>query len=182
MAPVSNNIQMPDSVTSLTDDQLRSALLARGLNPGPIVTSTRHLYRKKLAQFMLREEQVEGFDEQVDGFNNKEEMAEEEEEDDFQPSAITQPSPNPSLRSRTLRKAETEEKVMEVSNYNNDKQQQPTNSSVFSKLCELLIFAFKLLVFLVILGAGFLMYTATISSTSEGGDLPLSSAPEKNLA
>merc|ERR1712192_91075 len=159
---------MPESVTSLTDDQLRTALLARGLNPGPIVTSTRHLYRKKLAQFMLREDQVEGFD------NKKEEMDEEEEEDDFQPSAITQPSPNPSLRSRTLRKVETEE-VMEVAKLN--------NSSVFSKLCELLIFAFKLLVFLIILGAGFLMYTTTISSTSEEGDgLPLPSAPEKNLA
>jgi len=183
MAPVSNNVQMPESVTSLTDDQLRAALLARGLNPGPIVTTTRHLYRKKLAQFMLREEQVEGFDVQVDGFDNKEEMAEEEEEDDFQPSAITQPSPNPSLRSRTLRKAETDEEVMEVAMLNNDEKQQSTNFSKLSKLCELLMFAFKFLVFLIILAAGFLMYTTTISSTSEGvDDLPLSSAPEKNLA
>jgi len=175
MALVSN-VQMPDSVTSLTDDQLRAALLARGLNPGPIVTSTRHLYRKKLAQFMLREDQVEGFDEQVDSFDNKEEMVEEEEEDDFQPSAITQPSPNPSLRSRILRKVETEE-VMEVAKLNKDKQ------PIFSKLCELLIFAFKFLLFLIILGAGFLMYTTTISSTTEEGDnLPLPLAPEKDLA
>ena len=43
MAPVSN-IEMPDCVTSLTDDQLRAALLARGLNPGPIVTSTRYFH------------------------------------------------------------------------------------------------------------------------------------------
>jgi len=53
---------MPESVTNLSDDQLRAALLVRGLNPGPIVTSTRHLYRKKLAQFMFREDQMEGFD------------------------------------------------------------------------------------------------------------------------
>merc|ERR1712192_172801 len=163
-----------------TDDQLRAALLARGLNPGPIVTSTRHLYRKKLAQFMLREDQVEGFDEQVDGFDNKKEMDEEEEEDDFQPSAITQPSPNPSLRSRTLRKANAEKEVMEVAKLNNGKQ---ANNSVFSNLCELLIFAFKLLAFLIILGAGFLMYPTTISSTSEEGEsLPLASASEKDLA
>jgi len=187
MAPVSNNIQMPESVTSLTDDQLRAALLARGLNPGPIVTSTRHLYRKKLAQFMLREEQVEGFDEQVDGFENKlktEQEEDEEEEDDFQPSATVVASPpnHPSLRSRTLRKADAEEEVMEVSKLNNNKQLS-TNSSVFSKLCELLMFALKFLLFLIILGAGFLMYTTTIGSTSEeGDDLPLASAPEKDFA
>ena len=110
---------------------------------------------------MLREDQVERFDEQVDGFDNKKEEVEEdeEEEDDFQPSATVVASP--SLRSRTLRKTE---EVMEVAKLNND-EKQPTNS--FSKLCELLIFAFKLLVFLIILGAGFLMYTTTISSTSE---------------
>jgi len=178
MAPVSNVQQMPESVTSLTDDQLRAALLARGLNPGPIVTSTRHLYRKKLAQFMLREEQVEGFDKQVDGFGKKEEEA-EEEEDDFQPSATVVASPsNPSLRSRTLRRVQAEEEKKVVAKL---KDKQPTNS-IFSKLCELLLFAFKFLVFLVILGAGFLMYTTTISSTSEErDDLPLPSAPEKDL-
>jgi hypothetical protein len=180
MAPVSN-IEMPDCVTSLTDDQLRAALLARGLNPGPIVTSTRHLYRKKLAQFMLREEQVEGFDEQVDGFDKKEETEEEgkgeEEEDDFQPSATVVPSPRPGLRSRTVRRAEAE-KEEEVARLDN--QQAPV--STFSKLCELLMFAFKFLVFLIILGAGFLMYTTAVSSKSEEvGDLPLPSAPEKNL-
>ena len=37
------------------------------------------------------------------------------------------------------------------------------HTSIFSKLCELLIFAFKFLVFLVILGAGFLMYTSSTS-------------------
>jgi len=180
MALVSN-VQMPESVTSLTDDQLRAALLARGLNPGPIVTSTRHLYRKKLAQFMLREEQVEGFDEQLEGFDKKEEEADQEEdEEDFQPSATVVASPtNQSLRSRTLRRVEAEEdeKVVATNNAN-----QPSNSSIFSKLCELLIFALKFLVFLIILGAGFLMYTTTISSTSEeGDDLPLPSAPEKEL-
>merc|ERR1711934_240973 len=181
MAPVSTN-QMPDCVTSLTDDQLRAALLARGLNPGPIVTSTRHLYRKKLAQFMLRAEQVEGFDEQVDGFEKKEETLNEEgkgeeEEDDFQPSATVIPSPKPGLRSRTVRRSEAE-KEEEVARLDN---QQPP-ASIFSKLCELLMFAFKFLVFLIILGAGFLMYTTAVSSKSEEvGDLPLTSAPENNL-
>ena len=108
---------------------------------------------------------MEGFDEQVDGFGKKEEEAEEEEEeDDFQPSATVVASPsNPSLRSRTLRKVEAEEEEKVVAKL---KDKQPTNS-IFSKLCELLLFAFKFLVFLVILGAGFLTYTTTISSTSE---------------
>jgi len=179
MAPVSK-IEMPECVTILSDDQLRAALLARGLNPGPIVTSTRHLYRKKLAQFMLREEQVEGFDEQVDGFNKKEEAGEtkeeEEEEEDFQPSATVVPSPNPGLRIRTVRRTEAEAEKELVDKLDD----QPT--SIFSKLCDLLVFAFKFLVFLIILAAGFLMYTTTISSKSEeGDDLPLPSAPEKNL-
>ena len=125
----------------------------------------RHLYRKKLAQFMLREEQVEGFDEQVDGFDKKEEAEEgkeeEEEEEDFQPSARVVASPNPGLRSRTVRRAEAEKEL--VAKLNN----QPPANSIFSKLCELLVFAFKLLVFLIILAAGFLMYTTTISSKSE---------------
>ena len=131
------------------------------------ISLCRHLYRKKLAQFMLREEQVEGFDEQVDGFEKKEETLNEEgkgeeEEDDFQPSATVVPSPKPGLRSRTVRRAEPE-KEEEVARLDN---QSPT-VSIFSKLCELLIFAFKLIVFLFILGAGFLMYTTTVSSKSE---------------
>jgi len=169
MAPVStvSTNQMPESVTSLTDDQLRAALLARGLNPGPIVTSTRHLYRKKLAQFMLREDQVD----EIDGKNDTKE--EEEEEEDYQPSATVVPSP--SLRSRTVRRAEVEEEKVVA------KEDSP-HTSIFSKLCELLIFAFKFLVFLVILGAGFLMYTS--STSKEGGivgDLPPPSAPGKDF-
>ena len=124
----------------------------------------RHLYRKKLAQFMLREEQVEGFDEQVDGFDKKEEAEkgkEEEEEEDFQPSARVVASPNTGLRSRTVRRAEAEKEL--VAKLDN----QPPATSIFSKLCELLVFAFKLLVFLIILAAGFLMYTTTITSKSE---------------
>ena len=126
------------------------------------ISFCRHLYRKKLAQFMLREEQVEGFDEQVDGFDKKEESAEEEEEEeeDFQPSATVVPSPKPGLRSRTVRKAEAENEE-EVTRLDN----QPV--SIFSKLCQLLMFAFKLLVFLIILAVGFLMYTTTDSSKSE---------------
>merc|ERR1712192_150597 len=116
------------------------------------------------------------------GKEEAKEDEEDEEDDDFQPSATVVASPNQSLRSRTLRRDKTEEEVMEVANLNKDKQ-QPTNSSTFSKLCEILIFAFKLLLFLIILGAGFLMYTTTISSTSEeGDDLPLPSAPEKDFA
>ena len=126
------------------------------------ISVCRHLYRKKLAQFMLREEQVEGFDEQVDGFDKKEESEGEEEEDDFQPSATVVPSPRPGLRSRTVRRAEAE-KEEEVARLDN---QQPP-ASIFSKLCELLMFAFKFLVFLIILGAGFLMYTTAVSSKSE---------------
>lgn len=174
------------------------------------ISLCRHLYRKKLAQFMLREEQVEGFDEQVDGFEKKEESYEEgkgeEEEDDFQPSATVVPSPKPGLRSRTVRRAEPEKEEEEVARLDN--QSPPV--SIFSKLCELLIFAFKLIVFLIILGAGYLMYTTTVSSKSEVllklilyhpsllmkscgnlrnnlslyqevDDLPFPSAPEKNL-
>ena len=115
----------------------------------------RHLYRKKLAQFMLREDQVEGFDEQVDRIDDKiDTKEEEEEEEDYQPSATVVPSP--SLRSRTVRRAEVEEEMVVA------KEDSP-HTSIFSKLCELLIFAFKFLVFLVILGAGFLMYTSSTS-------------------
>merc|ERR1712037_872544 len=101
----------------------------------------------------------------------------EEEEDDFQPSATVVPSPKPGLRSRTVRRAEPK-KEEEVARLDN---QSPT-VSIFSKLCELLIFTFKLIVFLIILGAGYLMYTTTVSSKSEEvDDLPFPSAPEKNL-
>jgi len=176
MAPVStvSTNQMPESVTSLTDDQLRAALLARGLNPGPIVTSTRHLYRKKLAQFMLREDQVEGFDEQVDEIDSKNGTKENEEDDeDYQPSATVVPSPN--LRSRTVRRAEVEEEKLVA------KEDSP-HTSIFSKLCELLIFTLKFLVFLVILGAGFLMYTSSTSEEGDSlGDVPPPSAPGKDF-
>ena len=114
----------------------------------------RHLYRKKLAQFMLREDQVEGFDEQVDEIDGKNDTKEEEDDEDYQPSATVVPSPN--LRSRTVRRAEVEEEKVVA------KEDSP-HTSIFSKLCELLIFAFKFLVFLVILGAGFLMYTSSTS-------------------
>ena len=114
----------------------------------------RHLYRKKLAQFMLREDQVEGFDEQVDEIDGKNDTKEEEDDEDYQPSATVVPSP--SLRSRTVRRAEVEEEKVVA------KEDSP-HTSIFSKLCELLIFAFKFLVFLVILGAGFLMYTSSTS-------------------
>jgi len=154
MAPV---MPMPESVTNLSDDQLRAALLVRGLNPGPIVTSTRHLYRKKLAQFMLREDQMEGFDTKeeakADKFNDKE----DEVEEDYQPSATVVVSPI--VRSRTIRRAEVKEEEVQV---NTVVQELPRSN--FSKICELLIFAFKFAIFLIILGAGFLFYTTTTTS------------------
>ena len=70
----------------------------------------RHLYRKKLAQFMLREEQVEGFDEQVDGFDKKEETEEEDFSDLYVPSNSSEefrvpelplPADGPSARTRS---------------------------------------------------------------------------------
>jgi len=154
MAPV---MPMPESVTNLSDDQLRAALLVRGLNPGPIVTSTRHLYRKKLAQFMLREDQMEGFDTKVEAKADKFYDQEDEEEEDYQPSATVVVSP--SVRSRTIRRAEVKEEEAQA---NTVVQELPRSN--FSKICELLIFAFKFAIFLIILGAGFLFYTTTNSS------------------
>jgi len=156
MAPV---VAMPESMTNLSDDQLRAALLVRGLNPGPIVTSTRHLYRKKLAQFMLREDQMEGFDTKVEAKADKFYDQEDEEEEDYQPSATVVVSP--SVRSRTIRRAEVKEEEAQA---NTVVQELPLPRSSFSKICELLIFAFKFAIFLIILGAGFLFYTTITSS------------------
>jgi len=154
MAPV---MPMPESVTNLSDDQLRAALLVRGLNPGPIVTSTRHLYRKKLAQFMLREDQMGGLDTKVEAKADKLDDKEDEEVEDYQPSATVVVSP--SVRSRTIRRAEVKEEEAQA---NTVVQELPRSN--FSKICELLIFAFKFAIFLIILGAGFLFYTTTTTS------------------
>jgi len=150
-------IPMPESVTNLSDDQLRAALLVRGLNPGPIVTSTRHLYRKKLAQFKMREDQMEGFDTKLEAKADKFYDKEDEEEEYYQPSATVVVSP--SVRSRTIRRAEVKE---EEARANTVVQELPRSN--FSKICELLIFAFKFAIFLIILGAGFLFYTTTTTS------------------
>ena len=106
---------------------------------------------------MLREDQMEGFDTKeeakADKFNDKE----DEVEEDYQPSATVVVSP--SVRSRTIRRAEVKEEEVQV---NTVVQELPRSN--FSKICELLIFAFKFAIFLIILGAGFLFYTTITSS------------------
>ena len=106
---------------------------------------------------MLREDQMEGFDTKeeakADKFNDKE----DEVEEDYQPSATVVVSP--SVRSRTIRRAEVKEEEEQA---NTVVQELPRSN--FSKICELLIFAFKFVIFLIILGTGFLFYTTTTTS------------------
>ena len=117
------------------------------------------MYRKKLAQFMLREDQMGGFDTKgkVEAKADKFYEKEDEEEEDYQPSATVVVSP--SVRSRTIRRAEVKE---EKEQGNTLVQELPRSN--FSKICELLIFAFKFAIFLIMLGAGFLFYTTITSS------------------
>ena len=106
---------------------------------------------------MLREDQKEGFDTKVEAKADKFNDQEDEEEEDYQPSATVVVSP--SVRSRTIRRAEVKEEEAQA---NTVVQELPRSN--FSKICELLIFAFKFAIFLIILGAGFLFYTTTNSS------------------
>merc|ERR1712126_610302 len=87
MAPI------PDSVTSLSDDELRAALVAIGINPGPIGPTTRDLYRRKLAGVTPTPQWEEVQDTEEE---------EEEDEVDYQPSATVKRTP-PGLRYRTVR-------------------------------------------------------------------------------
>ena len=107
---------------------------------------------------MLREDQMEGFDTKVEAKADKFNNQEDEEEEDYQPSATVVVSP--SVRSRTIRRAEVKEEKAQA----NTVVQQELPRSNFSKICELLFFAFKFAIFLIILGAGFLFYTTTNSS------------------
>ena len=107
---------------------------------------------------MLREDQMEGFNTKVEVKADKFDDKEDEEEEDYQPSATVVVSP--SVRSRTIRRAEV--KKEEEAQANTVVQELPRSN--FSKICELLIFAFKFAIFLIILGAGFLFYTTINSS------------------
>ena len=93
----------------------------------------------------------------VEAKANKFYEKEDEEEEDYQPSATVVVSP--SVRSRTIRRAEVKE---EKEQGNTLVQELPRSN--FSKICELLIFAFKFAIFLIMLGAGFLFYTTITSS------------------
>ena len=105
---------------------------------------------------MLREDQMEGFDTKVEAKADKFYDQEDEEEEDYQPSATVVVSP--SVRSRTIRREDVKEEEAQA---NTVVQELPRLN--FSKICELLIFAFKFAIFLIILGAGFL-YTTINSS------------------
>ena len=106
---------------------------------------------------MLREDQKEGLDTKVEAKADKFNDKEDEVEEDYQPSATVVVSP--SVRSRTIRRAEVKEEEEQA---NTVVQELPRSN--FSKICELLIFAFKFAIFLIILGAGFLFYTTTTTS------------------
>ena len=106
---------------------------------------------------MLREDQMEGFDTKVEAKADKFNDQEDEEEEDYQPSATVVVSPG--VRSRTIRRAEVKKEEAQATTV---AQELPRSN--FSKICELLIFAFKFAIFLIILGAGFLFYTTITSS------------------
>ena len=106
---------------------------------------------------MLREDQKEGFDTKVEAKADKFNDKEDEEEEDYQPSATVVVSP--SVRSRTIRREDVKEEEAQATTV---VQELPRSN--FSKICELLIFAFKFAIFLIILGAGFLFFTTTNSS------------------
>ena len=106
---------------------------------------------------MLREDQMEGSNTKVEVKADKFYDKEDEVEEDYQPSATVVVSP--SVRSRTIRRAEVKEEEAQA---NTVVQELPRSN--FSKICELLIFAFKFAIFLIILGAGFLFYTTTTTS------------------
>ena len=100
---------------------------------------------------------MEGFDTKLEAKADKFYDKEDEEEEYYQPSATVVVSP--SVRSRTIRRAEVKEEEAQANTV-----VQELRRSNFSKICELLIFAFKFAIFLIILGAGFLFYTTINSS------------------
>ena len=146
-APTMAPTAVPASISTLSDDQLRAALLAQGLGPGPIVPSTRPLYERRLAgilahQVEQQEEEQEHqenawFEEDFEDEDDDEE--EEEEEEEEQPSAMVQESPMSVLRSRTVRRKEEKEEQEDEG-----VSEEEGKGSLFSYLCSLLMFLVKL--------------------------------------
>ncbi|XP_053705483.1 LEM domain-containing protein 1 [Synchiropus splendidus] len=68
----------------LTDDDLKAALLAHGVTPGPIVASTRSVYENKLRKLLqpVETQRVNGVVESEWCFDSEEEEEEEELDDD----------------------------------------------------------------------------------------------------
>ena len=79
-----------EDISALDDDQLFLKLKEHGMNPGPIVGSTRKFYQKKLV-LMLKGETVNTTNGNGKGVEYSD--TEEEEEEDDQPAAvITEPT------------------------------------------------------------------------------------------
>merc|ERR1712126_606873 len=167
---------IPDSVTSLSDDELRAALVAIGINPGPIGPTTRDLYRRKLAGVTPTPhwEEVPDTDEE-----------EEEDEVDYQPSATVKRTPPSGLRYRTVRNetaARDYPKQKEVEFEQEEEEKRPVVSTIGS-LCSLLVTVTKSL---VLLGTAAVAYTLFASNTEvdqieELRKIQIPSAPEEGM-
>jgi len=150
MAPI------PDSVTSLSDDELRAALVAIGINPGPIGPTTRDLYRRKLAGVTPTPQWEEVQD------TEEEEEEEEEDEVDYQPSATVKRTP-PGLRYRTVRNetAAAREYPHQLQQEEEEEEKKPVRSTIGS-LCSLLVTVTKSL---ILLGTAAVAYSMFASNT-----------------
>ncbi|KAM9856157.1 LEM domain-containing protein 1 [Aulostomus maculatus] len=75
--------EIPDP-SSLTDDDLKAALLLQGVKAGPIVASTRALYEKKLRKLLQsnRQNELNGTEQAVLYSDTEEEEEDEEEDND----------------------------------------------------------------------------------------------------
>ena len=177
-APTMAPTAVPASISTLSDDQLRAALLAQGLGPGPIVPSTRPLYERRLAGILAHqvEQQEEEQEHQENAwfeedFEDEDDDEEEEEEEEEQPSAMVQESPMSVLRSRTVRRKEEKEEQEDEG-----VSEEEGKGSLFSYLCSLLMFLVKLVMVAVMV---LVVYLLVVPSGEEEDLHP--SAPTEDL-
>merc|ERR1711962_885407 len=105
-----------------------AALVAIGINPGPIGPTTRDLYRRKLAGVTPTPQWEEVQD-----------TEEEEDEVDYQPSATVKRTPPSGLRYRTVRnETSAREYPQELEQEEEEEEKKPVRSTIGS-LCTLLV-------------------------------------------
>jgi len=171
MAPI------PDSVTSLSDDELRAALVAIGINPGPIGPTTRDLYRRKLAGVTPTPQWEEVQD------TEEEEEEEEEDEVDYQPSATVKRTPPSGLRYRTVRNetAGAREYPQQLEQ-EEEEENKPVRSTIGS-LCTLLVTVTKSLVLLGTAAVAYSMFASNteVDQIEELRKIQIPSAPEEGM-